>query len=128
METIKCIKERRSVRKFKEQKVSKDVIDSIVSAASYAPSWKNTQTTRYTVIENPAVKEEVVATKSGYIITNAHVVEYSKDYNVSVILHEDETEYDAVVVGYDKTSDLAILKIEADGLKPAVFGLSLIHI
>ncbi len=64
----------------------------------------------------------IVATKSGYIITNAHVVEYSKDYNVSVILHEDETEYDAVVVGYDKTSDLAILKIEADGLKPAVFG------
>ena len=38
-----------------------------------------------------------------------------------VILHEDETEYDAVVVD-DKTSDLAILKIEADGLKPAVFG------
>lgn len=64
----------------------------------------------------------IVATKSGYIITNAHVVEYSKDYNVTVILHEDETEYDAVVVGYDKTSDLAILKIEADNLKPAVFG------
>lgn len=64
----------------------------------------------------------IVATKSGYIITNAHVVEYSKDYNVTVTLHEDETAYDAVVVGYDKTSDLAILKIEADNLKPAVFG------
>lgn len=64
----------------------------------------------------------IVATKSGYIITNAHVVEYSKDYNVTVTLHEDETAYAAVVVGYDKTSDLAILKIEADNLKPAVFG------
>ena len=41
----------------------------------------------------------IVATKSGYIITNAHVVEYSKDYNVTVTLHEDETAYAAVVVG-----------------------------
>lgn len=64
----------------------------------------------------------IIATKSGYIITNAHVVEYSKDNKVSVILHNDETEYSAVVVGYDKTSDLAILKIEADNLKPAMFG------
>lgn len=64
----------------------------------------------------------IVATKSGYIITNAHVVEYSKDNKVSVLLHNDETKYSAVVVGYDKTSDLAILKIDAKNLKPAVFG------
>lgn len=61
METINCIKERRSIRKFKEQKVSNEIIDSIVDAASYAPSWKNTQTTRYTVISDPAVKEEIAS-------------------------------------------------------------------
>lgn len=64
----------------------------------------------------------IVATRSGYIITNAHVVEYSRDSKVSVILHNDETKYDAIVVGYDKSSDLAILKIDARGLHPAVFG------
>ncbi len=52
METIKCIKERRSVRKFKDEKISHDTIMEIVEAASYAPSWKNAQIARYIVIED----------------------------------------------------------------------------
>lgn len=59
METKKCILERRSVRKFKEEKVAHDVIKEIVEAASYAPSWKNTQITRYTVVEDEAVKAKI---------------------------------------------------------------------
>lgn len=52
METIKCIKERRSIRKFKDKKVPHEVINEIIDAAAYAPSWKNTQVTRYIVTEN----------------------------------------------------------------------------
>lgn len=59
MEAIKCILERRSVRKFKEEKVAHDVINEIVEAASYAPSWKNTQITRYTVVEDEAIKAKI---------------------------------------------------------------------
>lgn len=59
METIKCIKERRSIRKFKAEPVSREVINEIVAAASYAPSWKNTQITRYVVVEDPAVKAKI---------------------------------------------------------------------
>ena len=59
MEAIKVIKERRSVRKFKEEKVSRDVINEIVAAAAYAPSWKNTQITRYTIVEDEAVKAKI---------------------------------------------------------------------
>lgn len=59
METIKCIKERRSIRKFKEEKVEKNVINEIVSAASFAPSWKNTQTARYTIVENKEIKNRI---------------------------------------------------------------------
>ena len=59
METIKCITERRSVRKFRREKVEHEVIKQIVAAASFAPSWKNTQITRYVVIENDAVKERI---------------------------------------------------------------------
>ena len=42
MELIKGIKERRSTRKFTDQAVSEEEIRAIVSAAAYAPSWKNT--------------------------------------------------------------------------------------
>lgn len=59
METIKCIKERRSIRNFEEKKVPRELIEEIVSAAVYAPSWKNTQITRYIVIEDKAVKKAI---------------------------------------------------------------------
>ncbi|MCI8631433.1 MAG: nitroreductase [Firmicutes bacterium] len=52
MELIKGIKERRSIRKFLEQKVPREVIKEIVDAARFAPSWKNTQTARYIVIDS----------------------------------------------------------------------------
>lgn len=59
MEAIKCIKERRSIRKFKTEKVARGVVREIVAAAAYAPSWKNTQITRYIVVEDEAVKSKI---------------------------------------------------------------------
>lgn len=47
MDAISCIKERRSIRKFKDQAIDPEVIKSVVETASYAPSWKNSQITRY---------------------------------------------------------------------------------
>lgn len=38
MDAITCIKTRRSVRKFKNEEISKDIIEDLVLAASYAPS------------------------------------------------------------------------------------------
>lgn len=52
METIKCIKERRSIRKFKNEKIEREIIDEIIDAAAYAPSWKNSQIARYIIIED----------------------------------------------------------------------------
>ncbi len=52
MGTIKRIKERRSIRKYKDEKVSHDDIMQIIDACAYAPSWKNSQIARYTVIED----------------------------------------------------------------------------
>jgi nitroreductase len=59
METLQCIEARRSIRKFKADKVSHETISEIVSAASFAPSWKNTQVTRYVVVEDEAVKNKI---------------------------------------------------------------------
>lgn len=59
METLECIKSRRSIRKFKPDKVSKETIEELVKAASFAPSWKNTQTARYIAIVDPDKKKEL---------------------------------------------------------------------
>lgn len=59
MEALECIKTRRSIRKFKEELVDHDTINKIIDAASMAPSWKNTQITRYNVIEDKAILENI---------------------------------------------------------------------
>lgn len=59
MDVISCIKERRSVRKFEEKMIPHELIEEIVEAASYAPSWKNTQIVRYIVIEDKAKIEKL---------------------------------------------------------------------
>lgn len=63
----------------------------------------------------------VIATEDGYIITNSHVVQDSRNVNVQIITY-DGSEYSGMVVGYDRTTDLAIVKINASGLQPATFG------
>ncbi len=55
----KCIKERRSVRKYTEEEVTKEIIEQIVDLARFAPSWKNTQVIRYHVIKNKNIKNEI---------------------------------------------------------------------
>ena len=61
----------------------------------------------------------VILTTDGYIVTNYHVVEGAQQ--ITVTLHDDST-YTATVVGSDQQSDIALLKIDADGLTPAVLG------
>ena len=63
----------------------------------------------------------VIITAGGYIVTNYHVVEGATSVNVT--LH-DGTEYAAVVKGYDEASDIAVIKVDAAQLKPAVLGNS----
>ena len=59
MEAIKCIKERRSIRSFKPDLVDRETVEKIVSAASYAPSWKNSQIARYIVVENRQIIDKI---------------------------------------------------------------------
>ncbi len=61
-----------------------------------------------------------IISQDGYIMTNDHVVEGAA--RVRVVLSDGITEYDAVIVGEDERSDLAILKVEATGLQPAELG------
>ena len=60
MEALECIKSRRSVRKYSDQPVTREVLDKIFESVIYAPSWKNTQSVRYTVVDSPDLKEKIV--------------------------------------------------------------------
>ena len=57
MELQTCIEQRRSVRKYKNQSVPRELIREIIKAATFALSWKNSQVSRYYVAEGNAKKE-----------------------------------------------------------------------
>lgn len=61
MTITECIKNRRSIRKYKPDPVDHSILESVVSAASYSPSWKNTQVPRFIAIEDPVLKETIAA-------------------------------------------------------------------
>jgi len=52
METIESIKGRRSIRKYKDAVVSRELMEEIIEVTRYAPSWTNTQTARWTLVED----------------------------------------------------------------------------
>ena len=63
----------------------------------------------------------VIFSEDGYIVTNQHVVDGATSLSV---VTSDGTSYEAKLVGEDTQTDLAVLKIEAEGLTPAEFGSS----
>ena len=60
-----------------------------------------------------------IYSEDGYIVTNYHVVKGADKIKVTTY---DKNEYDAGLIGYDDTSDIAVLKIDAKGLKPVTIG------
>lgn len=72
----------------------------------------------------------IILSEDGYIVTNNHVIssESSSYYaiqeatGIKVKLYNDDTYYDATVVGTDDYTDLAVIKIEKTDLTPAVIG------
>ena len=79
MTAKECILGRRSIRKFKADPVSHKLLGQIVETASYAPSWKHTQITRYIAIEGE-LKEKIakegtsIWPGNGVIISSAPVL------------------------------------------------------
>ena len=79
MTVQECIKGRRSIRKFKPDKIEHELLSEIIEAASFAPSWKNTQITRYIAVEGE-LKDKIAAEGTtpfpgnGAIIANAPVL------------------------------------------------------
>jgi serine protease Do len=83
----------------------------------------NTRQTTY-IAKEQGVGSGIVVDASGYILTNAHVVEHATSVLVLVFRHrnkpdggaEDAERFPAQIVGRDSLTDLALLKVEATGL------------
>jgi Do/DeqQ family serine protease len=63
----------------------------------------------------------VIVSSEGYIVTNNHVIQDASE--IEVILN-DNSKYTATVIGTDPSTDIAVLKIDAPGLKPIAIGNS----
>lgn len=72
----------------------------------------------------------IIISEDGYIVTNNHVVssesqstyyEISEAKSIKIKLFNDETQYDATIIGKDSQTDLAVLKIKKTGLTAAEF-------
>ena len=90
---------------------------SISGLTSYNYKY-NSELKRKSPIKNRLIKGEwagngsgVIISKSGYIITNHHVIEDADDIEVEFILNEEVQKFNAEIVQVDKTNDLAIIKI-----------------
>ena len=59
MNMKECITSRRSIRKYRAERIDHSVLESIISTASFSPSWKNTQITRYIAIEDTSIIQEI---------------------------------------------------------------------
>ena len=73
----------------------------------------------------------IIISEDGYILTNNHIInssssssyyEIGKANKVTVLLYNDETEYEGTIVGTDEQTDLAVIKIDKTGLTAAELG------
>ena len=93
--------------------IAKHVMPSIVEIYTYSEGRMN------------GSGSGIILSADGFIATNAHVVSDAGSYTVRLYGEdEDSSGYEAVLVGHDSKTDLAVLKISASGLQPAVLGNS----
>ena len=93
--------------------IAKKVMPSVVGVHTYGTySYWGRQITNMELGSGSGV----IYSEDGYIITNYHVIE---DATSVVVTLSDEQEYEAVIIGADEASDLAVLKIDAGRKLPA---------
>ncbi len=83
METLACLKERRTVRRFDTRAVTDDTLRLLIDGVSSLPSWKNTQIVRYTAVKDRTV---IHALAEGATLGFQHNKEIIENAPVLVVL------------------------------------------
>ncbi len=66
MNAVEMILGRRSVRKYKDKKVERSIVEDIINTVKYSPSWTNSQICRYNIVDSP----EIISTISNTAMHN----------------------------------------------------------
>lgn len=105
--------------------VSEDSVALFTPSQVYAANVKSVVLITNRVSSQAGVKVSggsgFIITKDGYVVTNYHVVEGNGIITVSTT---DGTEYPAKLIGGDDANDVALLKVEAQNLRPVILGSS----
>ncbi len=96
-----------------------DIADQVAPSVVCIKTVSESTSWFYGTQEVSASGSGLIYTKDGYIITNNHVVSGAKNIVVTLA---DGNQKQAKIIGTDAKSDLALLKIAANDLTPAVFG------
>ena len=136
MEFIKLLEERRSIRAFDPEKhVTAEQIQEIVQAAIQAPSWKNSQTTRYYALVTPEKVEEFSAkclpefnqksSKGAALVVTAFVKDHDLGlHDENLILRARELGLDTLIMGIrDEKAIREALSIPENELLGAVIAV-----
>ena len=100
MDTLSRILDRRSVRKFKPEKLSHEVIEQIVEHAKFAPSWANTKTARFICVESEETKRRIAELTD----SNREIIEKAPDlFIITAVRGRSGQERDGTL--YNHTSD-----------------------
>ena len=94
--------------------IAKEVSASVVSITTFTDLTKEG-------FNSGGVGSGIILSEDGYIVTNYHVVDAAQEDRIIVTL-VDGNAYHAELIGFDDITDIAVLKIEKDGLTPATFG------
>ena len=65
MDLMEAIRERRSIRKYKSDPVSEEVLQKVIEAVRWSPSWANTQCWELIVVKDANIKSELAKTLPG---------------------------------------------------------------
>lgn len=88
-------------------------------AKAVSPSVVGVRATGGNIIGAVSQGSGIILSKEGFIITNAHVIDGTDNQEIWL---SDGRRFSAKIVGSDSKTDIAVLKIEADGLIPATLG------
>lgn len=121
MDAIKMIKERRSAHRFKNQKVSRDIMKEIVSISRWAPSWGNVQVARYTLVDDEATIKRLVTDGVNGISYNVDILKNAKGVAVLSFVKGESDKLDEV--GYD-VSKANVCEVFDAGLSCQTFCLA----
>jgi len=97
--------------------VAAGTLDTVVAISTEAVTGNG----RFAQMVTKGAGSGVILSADGYIVTNCHVIDGARKITVRL---QNGSEHSAELIGADEKTDLAMLKIEAEGLSPAVMGSS----